>query len=227
MSLLYILLSIIWYSNNLFQCIMKSISVFSLASLRRKPLLAFLSRIFPASAHTALYRLLCNTNTPPEGNGSSSDKGNVINNHSHFYFALSLILTSLHTISRYESPNFIKGEMSSGILQELEHNIWKFNKTKYNLQCTSCTVCRKLKWSFLQLQHTQAVKESKYSVQSENVFKIYSVWDTWRKKDTSIKVGLEANQLWRTCKEMFAIEKSSLSNCIDFQLKASWAWKYC
>ena len=106
-----------------------------------------------APSHTALYCLLCNAHAPPEGNSSPSDKGNLINNHSHFYFALSLIWTSLHTVSvlRRASQNFIKGEMSSGILQQLRHNMWNSNKTKYDSQCTSYSVCRKLKWSCPQL----------------------------------------------------------------------------
>lgn len=102
---------------------------------------------FPAPSHTALYWLLCNAYTPPEGNSSSSDKGNLINNRSHFYFALSLILTSLHFVSnlRRESQNFIKRRNELWNITRAWQNIWSPNKTKYNSQCTSYTVCRKLK----------------------------------------------------------------------------------
>lgn len=109
-SFVLIWLSIMWYSNKLCQYIMKSISLFSHAGLRRKPL-AFLSQSLPDPSHTGLYCLLCNAHTPPEGIASLSNKANLINILSYFYFALSLIWTSLHAVSnlRHESQNFITG----------------------------------------------------------------------------------------------------------------------
>lgn len=142
------------------------------------------ARVFLSSSHTALYCLLCKADTPPEGNSSTSDKGNLINNHSRFYFALSLILASLHTFSylRHGSQNFIKGEMSSGILQEVERNMWNCNKTKYNSQCTSNSVYRKLKQSFPQLQHTEAVKRVKSGLCSLKIITKFTVYLTSRGK---------------------------------------------
>lgn len=85
-------------------------SIFLCGSLEKATACFLASSIFLASSHTALYCVLCNTYTPPEGIGSSSGRGNLINNHSHFCFELGLILTSLHMVSnlRHMSQNFIK-----------------------------------------------------------------------------------------------------------------------
>lgn len=155
-------------------CIVKHISRFSNAGLRRKPLLAFLFRVFLSPSQTALYCLLRNDYRPPEGNGSYSDQANLINNFHHFRFALGLILASLHTVSyfRCESSNFIKGEMSSGILQELRHNMWDTNKTKYKSWCTSCCVQEIKAVLFTIIAHTGSEKSP---VQSQYHYKVYNL----------------------------------------------------
>lgn len=107
---------------------MKSISLFSPAD--------------PCTpSHTALYCWLCNAYTPPEGNSSSRDRRNLINNHSHFYFALSLILTSLHSLNlRHSNQNFIKKKKKWALEYHTSlHNIWNSNKKiKFNVLIIHC-----------------------------------------------------------------------------------------
>lgn len=98
---------VILKTNNHSECIMKSIFLFSHARLRRKPHPAFLSGVV-FQLHPTLPYILYNGYTPPEGNSSSSDKENLMNNNSHFCSVLGFILTFLNM--RYKRPNFIKKE---------------------------------------------------------------------------------------------------------------------
>lgn len=78
--------------------------------------------------------------TLPEGNSSSSDRRNLINNHSHFYFALSLILISLHSLNlRHRNQNFIKKEKWALEYYKSLSNIWNSNKKiKFNVLIIHC-----------------------------------------------------------------------------------------
>lgn len=125
-SLLSSIIGFLWYSENLCWCI--RMHILPQEALRRKPQLFFsffFSVVNLLSAPTRACIEGYVTFTQPEGNESSSDKRDLINNPSvSVLLCIHCHISSFYTlIPPWDVKNFLKAEMNSGILQALRSDI--------------------------------------------------------------------------------------------------------